>query len=203
MADWRWAAGGRRGTIALCAMLCAALPLPAAARPAPPAFLTFGRAIDPPRGFVELCANMQAICDRMAQGAAATVPDGPPLRALLGHVNGRVNASVRQQPDARTYGHAELWRPSGEGRGAAGDCEDIAIQKRLDLIAAGFPPDRLFFALVYRSGVGLHLVLVARLDEGDVVLDSRVDYIQRWSSAGYSWIGAQSPAAPATWRALH
>ena len=124
------------------------------------------------------------------------------LKILLKRVNARVNANVSQQSDERIYGRAELWRPSGDDRRAAGDCEDIAIQKRLELIDAKFPADRLFFAVVYRSGVGLHTVLVARLDDGDVVLDSRVNYIQKWSSTGYSWVSVQSPTAPSVWRAL-
>jgi predicted transglutaminase-like cysteine proteinase len=121
---------------------------------------------------------------------------------LLRRVNDRVNARVHQQSDLATYGVPELWRPSGDGPRAAGDCEDLALEKRVELIAADFPPERLFLAVVYRSDVGLHTVLVARLDEGDVVLDSRVGFIEHWSRAGYSWLSVEAPGQPMVWRAV-
>lgn len=129
----------------------------------------------------------------------AAPPDWP---RLLRQVNARVNARVHQQSDLATYGVPELWRPAGDGPGAVGDCEDIALEKRVELIARDFPPDRLFLAVVYRAGVGLHTVLVARLDTGDVVLDSRVDYIEAWHRAGYSWLSVETPGQPQAWRAV-
>ena len=127
---------------------------------------------------------------------------GGDWRKLLRRVNGRVNARVYQQSDMATYGVGELWRPSGDRPGAVGDCEDLALQKRVELLASHFPPERLFLAVVYRAGVGLHTVLVARLSEGDVVLDSRVDYIEPWHRAGYSWLSVETPGEPQEWRAV-
>lgn len=118
---------------------------------------------------------------------------------LLRRVDAAINARVRQQSDRSSYGVGELWRPSGSGRNASGDCEDLAIQKRLDLIAAGFAPARLFFAIVYRSDIGLHTVLVARLDAGDVVLDSRSNFIEPWASTRYAWLVAEYPGNPKRW----
>ena len=141
-----------------------------------------------------------------ADAAPATppVPAVPPpgWSGLLRRVNDRVNARVHQQSDLATYGVPELWRPSGDRAKSAGDCEDLALEKRVELIAADFPPERLFLAVVYRSDIGLHTVLVARLDEGDVVLDSRVGFIERWSRAGYSWLSAEAPGEPMVWRAV-
>ena len=121
-------------------------------------------------------------------------------RKLLGRVNARVNARVYQQSDLATYGVPELWRPSGVASGAVGDCEDLALEKRVELLASHFPPERLFLAVVWRRDVGLHTVLVARLDGGDVVLDSRVDFIERWDRAGYSWVSLEMPGQPREWR---
>ena len=120
-------------------------------------------------------------------------------RSLLARVNNHVNGRVHQQSDMASYGVPELWRPSGDGPHAVGDCEDLAIEKRIELIAAHFPADRLFFAVVYASGVGLHTVLVARLDSGDVVLDSRSAFIQPWSRTPYSWLSIEAPGAPLQW----
>ena len=121
-------------------------------------------------------------------------------RHLLARVNARVNARVYQQSDLATYGVPEMWRPSGIAPGAVGDCEDLALEKRVELLAENFPAERLFLAVVYRGDVGLHTVLVARLDDGDVVLDSRVDFIAAWPSAGYNWVSIEVPGRPEEWR---
>ena len=133
----------------------------------------------------------------------ASVADaGNDWRRLLERVNGRVNARVHQQSDLASFGVPELWRPSGVGPGAVGDCEDLALEKRVELLAARFPPERLFLAVVWRRDAGLHTVLVARLDGGDVVLDSRVDYIEPWDRAGYNWVIVEAPGRPQEWRAV-
>jgi predicted transglutaminase-like cysteine proteinase len=121
---------------------------------------------------------------------------------LLKAVNKRVNGHVIQRHDIDIYGQGELWRPSGTGKGAQGDCEDIAIEKRLQLIAEGFPPEKLAYAVTYRREVGLHTVLIARTDQGDMVLDSLTPYIVPWGEAAYSWVGLQSMSNPSEWHAL-
>jgi predicted transglutaminase-like cysteine proteinase len=118
---------------------------------------------------------------------------------LLNRVNRFVNDNVRQRTDQATYGVEEYWRPSGIGRGATGDCKDIAIEKRLELIRAGFPDRDLFYAIGYRQDIGLHAVLVARTASGDMVLDSRSPYIVSWSAAPYLWVKHQSRRDPAVW----
>ncbi|WP_394663075.1 transglutaminase-like cysteine peptidase [uncultured Sphingomonas sp.] len=123
------------------------------------------------------------------------------LKAMLKLVNHHVNSRVRQRPDAEIYGVGELWRRSGDGSNAVGDCEDLAIEKRAELIAAGFPPDRLAFAVVYSRAAGLHTVLVARTEMEDVVLDGRSPYVTNWSKVPYSWISVQSMNDPMLWYA--
>jgi predicted transglutaminase-like cysteine proteinase len=120
--------------------------------------------------------------------------------ALLRHVDHYVNDHVLQRTDLKVYGRDEFWTRSGVGRGARGDCEDIAIEKRYELIAAGFPADRLFFGIVYATRVGLHTVLVAHLDSGDMVLDSRSYSVLPWNQTPYSWIGVQSTVDEKMWR---
>lgn len=135
-----------------------------------------------------------------ASPPAPAIPvDERQMATMIAKINARVNHKVHQALDMRTYGRDDVWRPSGTGAGAVGDCEDLALEKRLQLIAAGFPPERLFMAIVFRPEVGLHAVLVARLPGGDRVLDSRVDYIQRWSQAGYAWLNLEQPGAPDRW----
>lgn len=123
-------------------------------------------------------------------------------RALLAQVNRRVNGRVRQRTDIQIYGTGELWQRSGISPSAQGDCEDLAIEKRLELVQQGFPADRLSFAVVYSRSAGLHTILLARTDEGDVVLDSRSPHISAWSKTGYVWLSIQSADDPMVWRAL-
>lgn len=123
-------------------------------------------------------------------------------QALLQRINRLVNGRVRQRTDLEIYGQAEVWRRSGIGKGAAGDCEDLAIEKRFELADAGFPADHLSFAVVYAHGIGLHTVLVAHLSSGDYVLDSRTPYVQPWADAPYRWIALQSTEDPMAWHAV-
>ena len=114
-------------------------------------------------------------------------------------VNRQVNGRVRQVSDRQLYGVEEFWTRSTTGTNARGDCEDLALEKRFKLVEAGFDPERLFFAVVYNRGVGLHTVLVARLDDGDFVLDSRTPYVNRWYETPYSWVSIQSANRPGLW----
>ncbi|MDY0957281.1 transglutaminase-like cysteine peptidase [Sphingomonas sp. CFBP8993] len=135
-----------------------------------------------------------------AEAKPTALPESA-LKALLKQVNHHVNSRVRQRTDAEIYGVGELWRRSGDGKGAVGDCEDLAIEKRAELIDGGFPPDRLAFAVVYSRASGLHTVLVARTDVEDVVLDGRSPYVVGWTKAPYSWLSVQSMHDPMLWYA--
>jgi len=152
-----------------------------------------------------------AIAPALPPPVSSPAPPPPPRIApaneadeqtLLQGINRLVNGRVRQRTDLEIYGQAEVWRRSGIGKGATGDCEDLAIEKRFELVDAGFPADHLSFAVVYAHGVGLHTVLVAHLSSGDYVLDSRTPYIQPWADTPYSWIGIQSTEDPMAWHAV-
>lgn len=186
----------RRTSAWLIGMAVATLPLPAMAGGLPP-FLTPQHAIEPPRGFVSMCEAQPDMC---VSPAATHLAVSDTAIDLLREVNYRVNRHVRQVSDQTRFARSDVWQPSGIDRGARGDCEDLALEKRKLLIEAGFPADRLFLALAYgQQGVGLHLVLVARTDREDVVLDSRSHTIQPWSAAPYTWIAMQRPEQPMAW----
>lgn len=159
-------------------------------------FVAFTSQITPPRGYTSMCAAQPELCSAsLAPGKADLSND---LR-LLDRVNRLVNHVVRQREDRRTYGRDDVWNPSGGRMGATGDCEDIALQKRIELVQAGYPADRLFLAVGYGRRIGLHVVLMARTDSGDLVLDSREADIHAWRETPYQWIGAQSTSDPAQW----
>jgi predicted transglutaminase-like cysteine proteinase len=128
-----------------------------------------------------------------------TAQDFRALTKLVRSENAFVNSHVHQVTDADNYGVEELWTRSGTGPSARGDCEDIAIEKRIRLIEKGFPANRLFFGVVFRPDVGLHTILVARMDKGDFVLDNLSPYVERWDKVNYSWISIQDRFKPDAW----
>lgn len=170
-------------------------PLPATAATDP--FLTPQHQISAPNGFTMMCNSQPQAC---ADPSVNVAESSGHWETLLGRINRRVNRHVRQVSDAARFGQRDVWQASGINRGASGDCEDIALEKRKLLTEAGVPANRLFLALVYgRDGVGLHLVLIARTEQGDVVLDSRSSSITPWSNAPYTWIAMQSADRPDSW----
>ncbi|QAY77491.1 transglutaminase-like cysteine peptidase [Sphingosinicella sp. BN140058] len=129
----------------------------------------------------------------------ARTKGGWPMK-MVRSINSHVNATVRQRTDRESFGVDEYWQPSGTGKRATGDCEDIALQKQQELIAAGLPAERLFLAVVFSSRLGLHTVLVVRGEDGDIVLDSATGAIRPWHKTGYSWLRVQSPEDKLSWR---
>src|SRR5690606_30104119 len=80
-----------------------------------------------------------------------------------------------------------------------GDCEDFALLKRRDLIAAGWPPSTLMIAVVKEANGNGHAVLIARTDRGDLVLDNQDSAIRLWSDTPYTYIKRQSQAHAGQW----
>ena len=141
-----------------------------------------------------------------AENAPAVVRNDEPevmstaaRRKMLDQVNRVVNGRVRAVTDIALYGVDELWNRTGMERGAAGDCEDFAIEKREQLIARGYPTQDLFFAVAFRADLGLHAVLVAHTDDGDFVLDNRSAYVTPWTKVPYIWVKRQSQDDPMRW----
>ena len=171
-------------------------------------FMPRGVPADAPSGFVQMCQRDGAICRAEASdsalaaktdAAAWTAQDEAVRLKLLETINARVNSDIRFQPDRQ-----ELWqRPVAEaGKKMRGDCEDYALEKRARLVSAGFPADRLSFAVAYVPRAGLHTVLIARLDGGEFVLDNRSPWVKDWREINYVWLLRQSETAPMEWRNL-
>lgn len=168
-------------------------------------FMRFGAEQEAPRGFTAMCATDRDLCNR-EDVAVETATPLITLPALdlnqLRSINRRVNAHVRQVSDESAFGEGELWRPSGQGPGAVGDCEDLALQKMVELRAAGYPASSLLLAVAYRRRIGLHTVLVVRTQSGDYVLDNMSWTVKPWAKVKYSWLSVQSPADPSRWHRL-
>jgi len=118
------------------------------------------------------------------------------LRDLI-DVNQDVNASI--VPQANEFGLLrERWQLFPD-RGA---CYDYAVTKRHELLNRGWPSRALLLAEVATVWGEHHLVLVARTQQGDLVLDNLTDDIRFWARAPYRWIRIQLPHDPKIWATI-
>lgn len=161
-------------------------------RPAGASFIEeFDNALAP-MNFVKFCIKNDAEC-----GTDASERMLPPIddaKAMLRQVNNSVNGSIAPMRKP-TDPMAANWTIAP----SAGDCNDYAVTKRHQLIAMGWPQAALRLAVVRIDGGQGHLVLVARLQDGDVVLDNLSSAVRPWNSLGYEWISMQSGANPRFW----
>jgi predicted transglutaminase-like cysteine proteinase len=115
-------------------------------------------------------------------------------------VNDEVNRKIVPETDEQLYHVAEYWTYPTKG---AGDCEDIALQKRKELIAAGWDASALLMTVVReRDGEG-HAVLMVRTDRGDLILDNQSAEVLVWNQTPYEYIKRQSQTDASKWVGLN
>lgn len=149
-----------------------------------------------PLSFVRFCIDHKRECE----------PGGAPGEVIeltaaslesLDLINRSVNRRIR--PVAKPYvGGLGQWAVNP----SAGDCNDYAVSKRHELIKKGFPVSALLLAVARTSWGEGHLLLIARTDRGDLVLDNLQTAIRPWNRTDYSWIKRQSPVDPMRWEAI-
>jgi predicted transglutaminase-like cysteine proteinase len=147
-----------------------------------------------PVGASEFCKSHRDECQPNAVVVPAVNLDEASWSQLL-TVNATVNQTVVPVTDQDLYQVAEFWTyPNGYG-----DCEDIALEKRRELINDGWPASTLLMAVVReRNGDG-HAVLMVRTDRGDLVLDNQEGEVRLWSETPYHYIKRQSQADAGKW----
>jgi predicted transglutaminase-like cysteine proteinase len=168
-------------------------------------YMLTGDDVAAPSGFADMCRRDPDSC--MPSGLVRTSGSSVRLDAVndaaLQRVNRDVNDAITPAEDKKVYGVAEMWIDPLAGLGptakARGDCEDYALAKRDRLLALGWPPEALFLAVGYHPQFGLHAVLIARTDRGDMVLDSRTPWINVWTDTPYIWVKRQLAANSAAW----
>lgn len=161
----------------------------------PAGLLPIREATTPPPGAMTLCATYDWAC---ARSGKRTVIDAAAMETLK-TINSRVNRRVTPVADNVQWGRAEKWSlPTARG----GDCEDYALQKKKDLIEAGFAPEQLLIATVLDRRGRSHAVLVVRSGRQDLVLDNMNSRILPWQQTGYTFLRLQNPAQPSGWVAV-
>ena len=161
--------------------------------------MTAGEVAPPPDGFVRMCIDQPLLCTAANSSDEKAKPlTDRQLMRLAKKVNRRVNRQVRYQADVN-----ETWTRPEATEQPVGDCEDYAIEKRLELIDAGFPAASLHFAVGYIPEAGLHTVLLAEIGGRDVVLDNRTPWTMPWFKTSYIWVLRQSHNDPLIWHSTH
>jgi predicted transglutaminase-like cysteine proteinase len=164
---------------------------------ADPAFTQVGGATSIPIGASDFCRKHRSDCSPSATPEAVVGLTKGLWKQLLA-VNSGVNASIIQVTDEEQYRVAEYWTyPDGFG-----DCEDIALEKRRELIADGWNPSTLLMTVVRQQNGEGHAVLTVRTDRGDLILDNQEGEIRVWSETPYQYLKRQSQLNPAQWVSL-
>lgn len=153
--------------------------------------IDLGGVVPPPNGAAELCQSLPWACTAGAE--SAPVAD---LRRLAEKVNRRINRKPTIS-DRRLHGREEHWAPL-TARG--GDCEDFALTKMRDLIAAGVPGRQLRIATVLDRQRQPHAVLVLSHGGDDLVLDNLTNRVLSWADTGYIFLRMQDPDDKRLWR---
>lgn len=147
-----------------------------------------------PVGHAEFCKSRPAECRANKEIVPAMPLDEARWSQLL-QINANINAAVVPVADIDLYQVDEFWTyPNGYG-----DCEDIALAKRRELINAGWPVSTLLMAIVKEADGGGHAVLIVRTDRGDLVLDNQDGAVRLWSDTPYHYVKRQSQANAGQW----
>ena len=137
-----------------------------------------------------MCREAPGLCSADRQPGASPYALSPGELAALHSVNTQVNRTIAPVDEA-----GDVWTPHV----SRGDCEDYALTKKVELLARGWSASHLLIAVVDAPGIGAHAVLIARTDQGDLVLDNLTDQILPWNRTGLIFRSRQSENLPAMW----
>jgi predicted transglutaminase-like cysteine proteinase len=151
-----------------------------------------------PMGWVQFCKAEPAEC-AVKTTRPAKMKLTPARLAQLDQINRMINAAIEPVTDIDLYGVEELWTYPVDGKG---DCEDYVLEKRRQLIAAGWPRQALLITVVRDLKGDGHAVLTVVTDKGDYALDNQVDEIKTWVDTGYTFVKRQSQTNVNTWTLL-
>ncbi|MFB2565694.1 transglutaminase-like cysteine peptidase [Rhizobium sp. IMFF44] len=119
----------------------------------------------------------------------------------LQQINSLVNHEIEGVGDNDHYGIYKLgiinwWTYPDDG---AGNCNDYVLLKKKLLVEAGWPRSALLLTVVLDTHNEGHLVLMARTNDGDLILDNLTDTVKNWNGTGYTFIKRQTADNPNDW----
>jgi predicted transglutaminase-like cysteine proteinase len=147
-----------------------------------------------PIGHYEFCASHRGEC-AVGNSGQARIKLTPERWNLLVEINRSVNGRIVPATDQDMFGKPEVWvYPDVEG-----DCEDLVLEKRKELIANGWPVGGLLITVVRQKNGDGHAVLTVLTDRGDLVLDNLSAHIALWSETPYRYVKRQSEYDSGRW----
>jgi len=151
----------------------------------------------PPFGFVEFCNFIPEDCGG-TMGEAVRVVMNDDRWNDLKTINNFANTTVEPVSDMKLYNVVEHWTyPKNQG-----DCEDYVLLKRKKLMMMGWPAEALLITVLRDENNEGHAVLTVSTDQGDFILDNRVDEILPWTETDYTYYKRQSQTDPRRWVSL-
>lgn len=163
----------------------------------PSRFMAMGSAVKAPVGHVQFCAENPAECQGREDPVVVRLTEARWNELIA--LNQRVNRSIRPVTDDQLFGREEYWTFPTSG---AGDCEEYVLEKRRELIAAGWPKSALLITVAKDIKNAGHAVLTVRTDQGDMILDNQIEAVLPWYSTPYRYIKRQSTTEPARWTGI-
>jgi predicted transglutaminase-like cysteine proteinase len=174
---------------------------PAASRAAHPATrIAFGANAIEPFGHTRFCSPYPDECASPDRQRVHYEPVPHERRQELATVNREINLRIIPT-QIRERGPMKEWRLNPD----AGNCTDFAVTKRHTPLARGWAPEVLLLAEVRLRSTGEHhLVLVARIESADLVLDNLQASVRDFADtlADYQWLRIQSSANPRFWNSV-
>ncbi len=152
-----------------------------------------------PFGWAAFChaTSHRSECARPSRSKVVRLT--PALFQQLKQVNAHVNDTVKVQSDISHYGGSDVWAYPADGKG---DCEDFALEKRRELMQAGWPQSSLLMTVVHLHDGEVHAVLTAVTDQGDYILDELTPSVLPWSQTQYIYVKRQSAANQNDWQLI-
>lgn len=163
-----------------------------------PAFAPASGATSIPVGADDFCRRVPQACRPDARVVEVETLSQKSWDQLVA-INDNVNATITPETDQDNYKQVEYWTYPTDG---AGDCEDIALEKQRQLVAAGWDPSTLLMTVVRERDGNGHAVLMVRTDRGDLILDNQVGRVLLWKDTNYEYIKRQSQADAGKWVGL-
>lgn len=149
-----------------------------------------------PMNAVIFCIENPSDCEiRPGNDKQASSRSETAIRNELVSVNDKVNRAIVSDIDKRGDPGIDKWLISPP----TGNCADFAVTKRHELLALGWPSSSLRLATVLTPVGAGHVVLVVRMRERELVLDSINPKIVSVSACGYTWVSIQSSENPKFW----
>lgn len=153
-----------------------------------------------PVGWTSFCKAQPAECAAGRKGDDVITLNRAGWTQLQ-EINGLVNHEIEGIGDNDHYGIYKLgiinwWTYPDDG---AGNCNDYVLLKKKLLVEAGWSPSALLLTVVLDTHNEGHLVLMARTNDGDLILDNLTDTIKTWDGTGYTFIKRQSADNPNDW----